>query len=145
MIITHRWPASSLAARDLAGAGTTRAAARLPERSTPQAPEETPAPTTKPGTETERLLKELRDYMDKGPIVALREKILKSMNLTEDKLKALPPEQQSAIEEDITRKIKEFLLDQKEKAQEQPAAQAKLQAYRALSEAQAQITHRTSG
>ena len=83
--------------------------------------------------------------MDKGPIVALREKILKSMNLTEDKLKALPPEQQSAIEEDITRKIKEFLLGQKEKAQEQPAAQAKLQAYRALSEAQAQITHRTSG
>ena len=68
------------------------------------------------GTEAERLLKELRDYIDKGPIVALREKILKSMNLTEEKLKAMTPDQQNAIEAEIARKIKEYLLEQQEAA-----------------------------
>ncbi len=89
-------------------------------------------------SETERLLKTLRDYIDKGPIVALREKLLKSMNLTEEKLKALPPEQQNAIETEIARKIKEFLLEQQEAAHHQPApthAQTRLIAYQTLPDA----------
>ena len=76
---------------------------------------ETQAARHREESETERLLKTLRDHIDKGPIVALREKILKAMNLTEEKLKALPAEQQNATELEIARKIKEFLLERKEK------------------------------
>ena len=97
-----------------------------------EAAAETKAAGRDQATETENLLKALRDYIDKGPIVALREKLLKSMNLTEDKLKALPPEQQNTIETEIARKIKEFLLEQQDSAHRQPApthAQAKLLAY----------------
>ena len=67
---------------------------------------------------TEELLKKLNDYIDKGPVVALREQILKSMGLTEADLKNLPPEEQMAIEQTIEQKIKEFLLKRKE--QEKP-------------------------
>ena len=64
---------------------------------------------------TEKLLKDLKEYIDKGSIVALREKILKSMGLTEEKLAAMPPEQQKAVESEIASRIKEFLTGQQEK------------------------------
>ena len=111
---------------------------RLRSRNWQPGPETDAARGSTKGTEAERLLKELRDYIDKGPIVALREKILKSMNLTEEKLKTLPPEQQNAIEAEIARKVKEFLLDQQEQAKNQTTPQqalAKLQAYQAMSTA----------
>ena len=122
-----RQPASALASPPSTYSVTTA--------NTPPTPDSrTPASTT-PGTESERLLKELRDYIDKGPIVALREKMLKSMNLTEDKIKAMSPEQQSAVEDEISRKIKDFLLAQQETAQGRTSpqqAQAKLIAYQAM-------------
>lgn len=65
-------------------------------------------------TETDELLRKLNDYINKGPIVALREQILKSMGLTEADLKSLPPEKQLAIEKEIEQKIKEFVLKRKE-------------------------------
>ena len=81
------------------------------------------------------IVRELRDYIDKGPIVALREKILKSMNLTEEKLKAMTPDQQNAVEAEIARKVKEYLLEQQEAAKNPTSpqqAQARLLAYQAM-------------
>ena len=73
---------------------------------------------------TEELLKKLNDYIDKGPVVALREQILKSMGLTEADLKNLPPEEQMAIEQTIEQKIKEFLLKRKEQGEATQTATA---------------------
>ena len=109
-----RSPASTFAAIVTAAAAATTSSPR-PEG--PPAQRATEKQNANPArkSETERLLKALHDYINKGPIVALREKILKSMNLTEEKLKTLPPEQQKAIETEIARKIREFLLEHKTK------------------------------
>ena len=139
MIIDTRVPLASIFVRnsaDTRSAGTA-AANYAPAAEAAQQQSDASRSSAK-GTEAERLLKELRDYIDKSPIVALREKILKSMNLTEEKLKTLPPEQQNAIEAEIARKVKEFLLDQQEQAKSQTTPQqalAKLQAYQAMSTA----------
>ncbi len=140
MIIDTRGPISSIVRRNFADTGQadTSYAARSAAAQEEQQSETQASSGTAKNTESERLLKELRDYIDKGPIVALREKILKSMNLTEEKLKTLPPEQQNAIEAEIARKVKEFLLDQQEQAKSQTTPQqalAKLQAYQAMSTA----------
>lgn len=49
-------------------------------------------------------------YMNKTPVQRMRDAILKELGLTEDDLKALPPEQQASIEETIGKKIRERLL-----------------------------------
>ena len=71
---------------------------------------------------TEELLKKLNEYIEKGPIVVMREKILESMGITEEELKAMPADKQKAIEAEIVEKIKEMLLEQQEKAGTQQAA-----------------------
>ncbi len=81
---------------------------------------------------TQELLKKLNEYIEKGPIVAMREKILESMGLSEEELKALPPEKQKAVEEAIAEKIKEMLLRQQEMAKGQQANAAKTGLYTAL-------------
>jgi len=81
---------------------------------------------------TQELLKKLNEYIEKGPVVAMREKILKSMRLTEEELKALPPEKQKAIEAEIAEKIKEMLLRQQELAKGQHATAGKASLYTAL-------------
>ncbi len=53
---------------------------------------------------------DLADYMSKSPAEHMREAILKEMGLTEDDLKAMPPEKRAAVEADIDRRIKERLL-----------------------------------
>jgi len=70
---------------------------------------------------TEELLKKLNEYIEKGPIVVMREKILESMGITEEELKAMPAEKQKAIEAEIAEKIKEMLLEQQEKTNAQQA------------------------
>ena len=117
--------------------GATDTAAYSPRPETIPAQSETETQNASPTkeSETERLLKALRDYIDKGPIVALREKILKSMNLTEEKLKAMTPDQQNAVEAEIARKVKEYLLEQQEAAKNPTSpqqAQARLLAYQAM-------------
>ena len=71
----------------------------------------------------QELLDKLGEYIEKGPIVAMREKILESMDLTEEELKALPPEKQQAVEAEIAEKIKEMLLKQQETAKGQVQGQ----------------------
>ncbi|WP_339485530.1 hypothetical protein [Pseudomonas sp. EL_65y_Pfl2_R95] len=52
-------------------------------------------------------LDEFKKYMDMTPAEKMRDSILKELGLTEDELDAMPPEQQSAIEEKIVQRIKE--------------------------------------
>ena len=134
MIIDTRAPLASIVVRNVADTRPAGAANYAPAAEAAQQQSDASRSSAK-GTEAERLLKELRDYIDKGPIVALREKILKSMNLTEEKLKAMTPDQQNAIEAEIARKIKEYLLEQQEAAKNPTSpqqAQAKLLAYQAM-------------
>lgn len=55
-------------------------------------------------------LKELEDYIEKGPIAHMRERILEQMGLSEEDLAKMPPEQRDAVEKSIAAKIKEWLL-----------------------------------
>lgn len=52
---------------------------------------------------------EFKDYMSKSPAQRIREQLLKEMGLTEDDVKAMPPEKQQAITDQIT-----ALMQQKE-------------------------------
>ena len=60
---------------------------------------------------------EFKDYMSKSPAQRIREQLLKELGLTEDDVKAMPPEKQQAITDQIT-----ALMQQKE-AIKQAAAQ----------------------
>jgi len=65
----------------------------------------------------EAAIAEFREYMSKTPEQRMREAILKEMGLTEEDLKAMPPEQREAVEASITEKIKERMAaQQQEKA-----------------------------
>ena len=95
-------------------AGGRAAASRFASTSAAAAGEEKTARSDGAKPTTEELLKKLNEYIEKGPVVAMREKILKSMGLTEDELKTLPPDEQNAIEAEIAKRIKEMLLEQQE-------------------------------
>ena len=86
-----------------------------------------------PRTQTEELLAKLNEYIEKGPIVMMRERILKSMGISEEELKNLPPEKQNAIEAEIAEKIKEMMLREQETAQTGGTTAVKAELYGALS------------
>lgn len=50
---------------------------------------------------------EFRDYMSKTPEQRLRDSILQEMGLTEDDIKAMPPEKQLAIGKEIAERLQE--------------------------------------
>ncbi|MFI8479090.1 hypothetical protein ACIGCM_00760 [Pseudomonas sp. NPDC078700] len=52
-------------------------------------------------------LDEFKKYMDMTPAEKMRDSILKELGLTEEELDAMPPEQQTAVEEKIVQRIKE--------------------------------------
>ncbi len=81
---------------------------------------------------TQELLAKLNEYIEKGPIVVMREKILESMGISEEELKSLPPEKQDAIEAEIAEKIKEMLVRQQETAKTRETPSAKTSLYAAL-------------
>lgn len=57
-----------------------------------------------------------KDYMSKTPEQRLRDSILQEMGLTEDEVKAMPPEKQQAIGEEIAQRMQDKLkLAQAEK------------------------------
>lgn len=59
---------------------------------------------------------EFKDYMSKTPEQRLRDSILKEMGLTEDDIKAMPPEKQLAIGEEIAERLQDKMkLAQTEK------------------------------
>jgi hypothetical protein len=55
------------------------------------------------------VVQEFLDYARMDPMARLRANILKSMGLTEDDLKNMPPEQQKAVEQKIEQLIREQL------------------------------------
>lgn len=61
---------------------------------------------------------EFKDYMSKSPAQRIREQLLKEMGLTEDDVKAMPPEKQQAITDQIT-----ALMQQKETIKQAAAQQ----------------------
>lgn len=54
--------------------------------------------------------KELEDYIRKGPIAYMRERILEQMGLSEEDIAKMSPEQRETVEKTIAAKIKEWLL-----------------------------------
>ncbi|MBV4457096.1 hypothetical protein KVG96_03915 [Pseudomonas sp. COR58] len=50
---------------------------------------------------------EFKDYMSKSPEQRLRDSILKEMGLTEDDIKAMPPEKQLAIGKEIAQRLQD--------------------------------------
>ncbi|WP_283181393.1 hypothetical protein [Pseudomonas svalbardensis] len=50
---------------------------------------------------------DFKDYMSKTPEQRLRDSILKELGITEDQLKAMPPEQQLAIGKEIAERIQD--------------------------------------
>lgn len=54
--------------------------------------------------------KELEDYIRKGPIAHMREKILEQLGLSEEDLNRMTPEQRDTVEKTIAARMKEMLL-----------------------------------
>jgi hypothetical protein len=54
--------------------------------------------------------RELEEYIEKGPIAHMREKILEQMGLTEEDIAKMSPEQRETVEKTIAAKMKEWLL-----------------------------------
>ena len=123
MLVNHLTAASAIADHAVTGTATDPAsgdAFSLPLSEAEEQPRISEREAIR--AKTEELLKKLNDYINTGPIVALREQILKSMGLTEADLKNLPPEKQAAIEKEIEQKIKELVLKRKEQSDAMPAA-----------------------
>lgn len=53
---------------------------------------------------------EIEEYLRKGPIAHMRERLLEEMGLSEEAVAAMPPEQREVLEKTIAAKIKEILL-----------------------------------
>jgi hypothetical protein len=86
----------------------------------------TSAKLDKAEDESDSLVTEFMELSKMTPIERLRKELLDAMGLTEESLAQLPPEQRSAIEEEIRRAIKERLgtdgTEQAGAAEGQPAA-----------------------
>lgn len=54
--------------------------------------------------------RQIEDYLRKGPIAHMRERLLEEMGLTEADVAAMPPEQREALEKTLAAKFKEILL-----------------------------------
>ncbi len=63
------------------------------------------------------LRKALDDYLSKSPAEHMREMILARMGLSEESLKSMPPEQRAAVEAEIGRRIREWLLREEKDAE----------------------------
>ncbi|HEY8084251.1 MAG TPA: hypothetical protein VIE69_01455 [Methylophilaceae bacterium] len=55
-------------------------------------------------------------YMKESPEEHLRDKIMKDMGVTDQSLAAMPPDQRSAVEDAIAKKIKEYMLTHNQSA-----------------------------
>ena len=86
-------------------ASLDRAKANMSESRTQQASEST---ATQGPLDAAR--KDLEEYIRKGPIAHMREKILEQMGLSEEDLAKMTPEQRETVEKTIAARIKEMLL-----------------------------------
>jgi hypothetical protein len=77
-----------------------------------------PAPVQKSSADHDAYLALIK-YMKESPEEHLRDKIMKDMGVTDQSLAAMPPEQRSAIEDAIAKKIKEYMLTHNQNPQQQ--------------------------
>lgn len=63
--------------------------------------------TTAPQTGESQAMADFKDYMSKTPEQRLRDSILKEMGITEEELKAMPPEKQQAISQEIAARLQD--------------------------------------
>lgn len=111
---------AALAEAGLAGRrDRSEAAAAAPEAtsSAASAKAKRPSPEEKAAAAraaNEALRKALTDYLNKSPAEHMREAVLARMGLSEESLKSMPPEQRAAVEAEIARRIKEWMLAKEE-------------------------------
>ena len=55
------------------------------------------------------LAKELSDYLKKSPAQHLRDSVMKELGISEEDLKAMPPEKRQAMEKEIAKRMRERL------------------------------------
>jgi len=65
--------------------------------------------STAPASSDSTAMSDFKDYMSKTPEQRLRDSLLKEMGLTEEDLKAMPPEQQKAIGEELAQRMEDKL------------------------------------
>lgn len=111
-----------LAQAGLAGQGEPAVGAADKARAAEEtAAEKAAAKAAQAKAANDALRKELDDYLNKSPAEHMRDAILAKMGLTEEKLNAMPPEERAAVEDEIARRITEWMLA---KDEEVPAAGA---------------------
>jgi len=62
----------------------------------------------------DKLLADLDDYLKKTPAEHMRDAIMAELGITEEDLKAMPPEKQAAVEAEISKRIQERLAGREE-------------------------------
>lgn len=65
--------------------------------------------STVPASGESTAMADFKDYMSKSPEQRLRDSILQEMGLTEEDVKAMPPEQQKAIGEELAQRMEDKL------------------------------------
>ncbi|MBF4560159.1 hypothetical protein H7698_29255 [Pseudomonas sp. p50] len=65
--------------------------------------------STAPASSDSTAMSDFKDYMSKTPEQRLRDSLLKEMGLTEEEVKAMPPEQQKAIGEELAQRMEDKL------------------------------------
>ena len=63
----------------------------------------------KTAAEHQALATELGDYLKKSPAQHLRDSVMKELGISEEDLKAMPPEKRQAMEKEIARRMRERL------------------------------------
>lgn len=95
------------------------AVSSAPAKSTPS-PSAPASPVKTRQAASAEAKQEFLAYMQKTPAQRMREAWLKSHNLTEEQLDAMPPEQRQAIEKQMADEIKEKLKQQAQNQQKSP-------------------------
>jgi hypothetical protein len=70
--------------------------------------------TTVASNKREQLLADLNDYLQKTPAEHMRDAIMAELGITEEDLKAMPPEKQAAVEAEISKRIQERMVGRDE-------------------------------
>ncbi len=72
------------------------------------------AQTTVAVSARDKLLADLDDYLKKTPAEHMRDAIMAELGITEEDLKAMPPEKQAAVEAEISKRIQERMVGRDE-------------------------------
>lgn len=91
------------------GSTATKTTSNAGAASSPSSTNTTSSATAKLSPKGNDVVQEFMDYAKMDPMARFRASILKSMGLTEDDLKSMPPEKQKAVEQKIEQLIQQQL------------------------------------